>query len=119
MLFALVADDLHIAHDHSVHLFEESNIAIDSELEIDSELKIDSEELNQIKKKMQNTIASLASSIENQKYNALHSSDNNEIERIFAQIDLAQARITKDQEEIESLARETDELLNQLEDKAS
>lgn len=41
--------------------------------------------------------------------------DNNKSEEIFSQIDLAQARIAKDQEEIEFLAAETDELLNQLE----
>lgn len=34
-------------------------------------------------------------------------------------IDLIQTQITEDQEEIQSLAKETDELLNQLEYKAS
>ncbi|MEM8780456.1 MAG: hypothetical protein AAGF26_16630 [Cyanobacteria bacterium P01_G01_bin.49] len=37
-----------------------------------------------------------------------------QIEEIVSQIDLAQVQITKDQEEIESLAKKTDELLNQL-----
>lgn len=46
-------------------------------------------------------------------------SDSSRIEAVFSQIDLAQARITKDQEEIQSLAKETDDLLNQLEYKAS
>ena len=44
----------------------------------------------------------------------MDSSDSNKIEEIFSQIDLAQARILKDQEEINSLAKETDDLLNQL-----
>ncbi|MGL6345194.1 MAG: hypothetical protein ACRC80_39340, partial [Waterburya sp.] len=52
-------------------------------------------------------------------YNALHNSDSSKIEAIFSEIDLAQARITKDQEEIHSLAKKTDYLLNQLEYKAS
>lgn len=37
----------------------------------------------------------------------------------FDRIDLAQARILKEQEEIQVLAKETDDLLNQLEYKAS
>jgi hypothetical protein len=45
--------------------------------------------------------------------------NNSKIEEIFSQIDLAQARIIKDQVEIQSLAEEADELLNQLEYKAS
>ena len=44
----------------------------------------------------------------------MDSSDINKIKEIFSQIDLAQARIVKDQEEINSLAKETDDLLNQL-----
>lgn len=40
------------------------------------------------------------------------------IQGTFAQIDLAQARIIKEQEEIQVLAKETDDLLNQLEYKA-
>jgi hypothetical protein len=53
-----------------------------------------------------------------EQYNALHNPDSSKIEAIFNQIDLAQARISKDQEEIQSLAKETDELLNQWEYKA-
>jgi len=45
--------------------------------------------------------------------------DSKKTEEIFSRIDLAQARIAKDQEEIQFLAAETDELLNQLEYKAS
>jgi hypothetical protein len=41
------------------------------------------------------------------------------LQEIFHEIDLAQARMAKKQEEIQSLAKETDELLNQLEYKAS
>jgi tRNA isopentenyl-2-thiomethyl-A-37 hydroxylase MiaE len=67
-----------------------------------------------LKIKAQNYISNLA-----KKYNALHNSDSSKIEAVFSQIDLAQARITKDQEEIQSLAKETDDLLNQLEYKAS
>ncbi len=49
----------------------------------------------------------------------IDSSDSNKTEEIFSQIDLAQARINKEQEEIQSLAEETDILLNQLANKAS
>ena len=45
--------------------------------------------------------------------------DSDKTEEIFTQIDLTQARITKDQEEIEVLAKETDKLLNKLEYMAS
>lgn len=45
--------------------------------------------------------------------------DSNKTEEIFSQIDLAQVRISKDQEEIQSLAKETDDLLNQLEHQVS
>lgn len=54
-----------------------------------------------------------------EQYNALHDSNSSKIEVIFSQIDLAQAQITKDQKEIQSLAKETDKLLNQLKYKAS
>ncbi|MGB5637412.1 MAG: hypothetical protein WBM44_12120 [Waterburya sp.] len=42
-----------------------------------------------------------------------------EIQEVFHQIDLAQARMNKEQEEIESLAEETDRLLERLEYQAS
>ena len=64
---------------------------------------------------MENIIASLEEGYD-YSFNNL---DSNKTEEIFSQIDLAQARIAKDQEEIQSLAKETDELLNQLEYKAS
>lgn len=41
------------------------------------------------------------------------------LQETFAQIDLTQARIMKEQKEIQVLAKETDDLLNQLEYKAS
>ena len=41
------------------------------------------------------------------------------LQEVFHQIDLAQARINKEQEEIEYLSKETDRLLHQLERKAS
>ena len=41
------------------------------------------------------------------------------LQEVFHQIDLAQARINKEQEEIQHLSKETDELLHQLELKAS
>ncbi len=41
------------------------------------------------------------------------------LQKIFHQIDLIQARIKKEQEEIQFLSKETDELLNQLDYKAS
>lgn len=53
-----------------------------------------------------------------EQYNALHNPGSNKIEAIFSQIDLAQARITKDHGEIQFLAKETDDLLNQLEHQA-
>ena len=47
------------------------------------------------------------------------SKQHQKLQAIFHQIDLAQARIKKEQEEIQFLSKETDELLNQLELKAS
>lgn len=41
------------------------------------------------------------------------------LQEVFHQIDLVQARIDKEQEEIQYLSEETDELLHQLELKAS
>ena len=41
------------------------------------------------------------------------------LQEVFHQIDLTQARINKEQEEIQYLSEETDELLHQLELKAS
>ena len=41
------------------------------------------------------------------------------LQEVFHQIDLAQARINKEQEEIQYLSEETDRLLHQLERKAS
>ena len=41
------------------------------------------------------------------------------LQEVFHQIDLVQARINKEQEEIQYLSAETDELLHQLELKAS
>ena len=41
------------------------------------------------------------------------------LQEVFHQIDLAQARINKEQEEIKHLSKETDELLHQLQLKAS
>ena len=41
------------------------------------------------------------------------------LQDVFHQIDLAQARINKEQEEIKYLSKETDELLHQLQLKAS
>lgn len=106
---------------HSTYISEKSSqVLADSISEKDFDLENQmATDFDAIANEVKNTMTSVASSIENQKYNALHNSDNNEIEKIFAQIDLAQARITKDQEEIQSLAKETDELLNQLEYKAS
>ena len=60
----------------------------------------------------------MASEAEKNDY-TLNNLDNSKIREIFSQIDLAQARITKDQEEIDVLAKETDELLNKLEYMAS
>ena len=64
---------------------------------------------------MENFIASEAK----RRKRKLNNSDNSMAEEIFSQIDLALAQITKDQEKIQSLAKETDELLNQLKDMAS
>lgn len=41
------------------------------------------------------------------------------LQEVFHQIDLVQARIDKEHEEIQYLSKETDELLHQLELKAS
>lgn len=54
-----------------------------------------------------------------QKTLSFGNSDQRVIQEVLDLIDRTQARITKDQEEIQSLAKETDELLNQLEYKAS
>ena len=66
------------------------------------------------KNEMENIIASVEKGYDY----TLNNLDSTKTEEIISQIDLAQARISKDQEEIESLAKETDKLLNQLEDKA-
>ena len=63
--------------------------------------------------------ANQITTVEKEYDSTLNNLDSNKIEEIFSKIDLAQARITKDQEEIQSLAKETDELLNQLKYKAS
>ena len=49
----------------------------------------------------------------------MDSSDRKKTEELFSQIDSSQAQIAKDQEEIHSLAKQTDDLLSQLEYKAS
>lgn len=61
---------------------------------------------------------SIMASVETEHYYNYKNLDSNKTEEVFSQIDLAQARIIKDQEEIQSLAAETDDLLNQLEYKA-
>lgn len=65
------------------------------------------------KNEMENIIASVGKGYDY----TLNNLDSTKTEEILSQIDLAQARISKDQEDIKSLAEETDKLLNQLEDK--
>jgi DUF1009 family protein len=66
-----------------------------------------------------NEIQYQVSHIQTNETDTRHNSNTIKTEEIFSRIDLAQARISKDQEEIQSLAKETDDLLNQLESMAS
>ncbi|MDJ0899365.1 MAG: hypothetical protein QNJ55_11185 [Xenococcus sp. MO_188.B8] len=88
---------------------------------IDSTSETDSEAVNQIttdSDALVNEMENIIASVEKGYDYTLNNLDSTKTEEILSQIDLAQARISKDQEEIESLAKETDKLLNQLEYKA-
>jgi len=84
-----------------------------SDLETDGE---NSKELNLVSSdSMINEIENKTNFREREHDYILDTSDSNITEGIFNQIDLSQARISKDRNDIQSLAEETDNLLNQLE----
>lgn len=120
LVTAVIFHDHHITYisDKSSQIFPDSISEIDFDLE--KQMEIDSDALvNETKNIIASLTSPMAASVLKEYDNVSHNSYTIKTEEIFSQIDLAQARITKDQEEIQSLAKETDELLNQLEYKAS
>lgn len=96
-------------YEEAIARFEEViNLASERDTETVNLIAIDSD-------KSVNRLVSVAKKY----HNTLDDLDSAKTGEIFSQIDLAQARITKDQEEIDVLAKETDELLNKLEYMAS
>ncbi|MEM8719176.1 MAG: hypothetical protein AAGE84_07680 [Cyanobacteria bacterium P01_G01_bin.39] len=119
-LASAIVSQVSLDHDHQLAALSLEKLEAIPSVSKTSEISSEAAALiaansNALVEEMENIIAS----VEKGHDYSLNNLDTNKTEEIFSQIDLTQARISKDQEEIQSLANETDNLLNQLEYKAS